>query len=174
MLTTVKAGGFALIATAGYLAGQAVAYSYARRPEDLKQCQAALELLASEVDYASTHLGLALQRVGRALGGPVGEAWRRSAAALSEPAYGTVEAWEVGLEQLRLATALTLADLDILRTFGLKLGATDRADQLRHISRAVERLRIQEEMARQARSRNETVWRYLGVLSGVALGLVLL
>lgn len=174
MWMTFKAGGFAMVATAGYLAGQAMASGYARRPDDLKQCQSALELLASEVDYATAHLGLALQRTGRSLGGPVGEAFRRAATALTDSAGGTAEAWEKGLDWLCGATALTKADLEILRTLGLRLGATDRADQRRHLAAAVERLKIQEELARQARNRNETVWRYLGAVAGLALGLLLL
>ncbi len=174
MWMTLKAGGFALVATAGYMVGQTVASSYARRPDDLKQCQAALGLLSSEVEYATTHLGVALQRVGRSLGGQVGDAFCRAAAALAGPANGTVEAWEEGLGWLQTTTALSRADIEILRTLGLRLGATDRADQLRHLAVAVERLKVQEELARQARDRNETVWRYLGALGGLALGLILL
>ena len=174
MWMTLKAGGFALVATAGYMVGQTVASSYARRPDDLKQCQVALELLASEVEYASTHLGAALQRVGRSLEGQVGEAFHRAAAALKDSGGVTAEAWEKALEWLQTTTALNRADIEVLRTLGLRLGATDRVDQLRHLAAAIQRLRVQEDLAHQARNRNETVWRYLGALAGLALGLILL
>jgi stage III sporulation protein AB len=172
----LKACGFTLVLLAGYLAGEMLAGRFARRHDELRRCQVALEVLATEIDYAATPLGPALERAGRAAGGRTGAVFERTGRLMTDGDGGASAAgtWESGLANLREVTPLAGADLEILRTLGRTLGTTDRADQRRHLVLAAERLRIQENQAREARSRNEGMWRYLGVLGGLAVGLTLI
>jgi stage III sporulation protein AB len=64
--------------------------------------------------------------------------------------------------------------LEVLLGLSEVLGASGRADQVRHLALARERLAGQEARAAAERARYERLARYMGVLSGAALVLILL
>ncbi len=179
----LKLAGAALVLAAGAWAGLTIAATYAERTRGLRTWQTALGWLRTEMLYASSPLPEALDRVirqldeigdatgcgrvlgrvrarlesGRGLTG--GEAWREALAAEgNDPGPG----W-----------SLTRSDVALLLEFGQALGTSDREDQARHFTAAVERLAAEERRARQEQDRQERLWRYAGLLMGALVVLIL-
>jgi stage III sporulation protein AB len=57
--------------------------------------------------------------------------------------------------------------------FGKYLGSTDKQDQIKNIKLALNNLRQQEVTSIEEKQKNEKLWKYLGVLSGLMIFLLL-
>lgn len=165
------AGGLVVFASSA--TGFAVARNYRERPRHLRALQSALLGLATEIAYGATPLPEAFARLGETTPTPVAGCFRAAAAALRQAGVTAEEAWRQGLQRLQSESALLQTDLDILNQLGGLLGLSDRLDQERHLQLAVQQLSRAEVKAEEARSSNERMWRYLGVLSGILLVIVL-
>lgn len=153
--------------------GYLVARQLAQRPQDLAGAAAALEVLRTEIAYARTPLPGALRQAALGAGDPVAALLRTVAGQLEAGSGRSAQqAWDEALAVLDLRSAWTPADLGVLARLGHALGRSDAAEQERHIALCVERLRQLEAEARTASDRQGRMWRYLGVLAGVALVLM--
>jgi stage III sporulation protein AB len=153
--------------------GFLVARQLRQRPLDLAAVSAALEVLRTEIVYARTPLPDALRRASTGAGGSAAALMREVAAQLDGGSgRGVGDLWEAALGVVDAASAWTQADLAALARLGHALGRSDAEDQTRHIALCVERLRQLEDEAKAAAERQGRMWRYLGVLSGVALVLM--
>lgn len=165
-------GGLMVLAAAGGF-GYMVAESYARRPRELRQLIGSLQLLETEINYAATPLGEAMPRLASASGPPLDALFRRCRELLLEGGGITAgEAWRRSLEEVYERTSLQERDREILLSLGFSLGASDRADQLKHLRLAMSQLAVEEERAREEAARNVRMFRYLGLLGGLALWLL--
>lgn len=166
----------ALLVLAGCAAlGNQAAHWYGRRPKDLAQCQACLQVLLTEIDYGLTPLDQALQRAaGAAPPGPVGAAFRRAGEELGRtPGCPPRTAWSQAWRRAAPELALTAADLEILLALAPSLGASDRHHQQRHIQLCSRRLAAAETDALAAAQRYLRLYRYLGVIAGGLLAVLL-
>lgn len=171
----VKLLGSALILGATSMVGWQVAAGYARRPSQLRDLQTALAVLQTEIEYAATPLPEALGAAALAAGGSVAPLFLGTAERLAQGQGETAgDAMRQAVSELEGATALAPQDLAVLLALASVLGATGRADQVRHLQLARERLAGEEVRARDERQRYERVAKYLGVLSGAALVLIML
>lgn len=171
----LKLGGLLAIVISATVAGNLVAGSYGARSRQVGQLRVALSLLESEVVYALGALPGALDRVATSVSAPVRDIFRETAALLrSRQGVSAGEAWDRAARGVFPRTALLAGDLEIILALSGYLGVTDRDDQRRHLGLAVERLRRREEEAVAEQRASEKMWRYLGPLSGLALGVVLL
>lgn len=167
--------GFLAVLASASMAGFVVGGSYRARAAQLAQLRTLLNLLETEVAYAASALPGALERVASALDGPVARLPLEVAARLrSGEGLTPGDAWRQAAGLIYPRTALVRADLDIVLALAPHLGLTDREDQRRHLRLAAERLRVREEAAQDEQRTSERMWRYLGVLGGLALGLALL
>jgi len=170
-----KALGAALILGATSWIGLQVATGYANRPRDLRDLQTGLAVLQTEVEYGSTPLPRALTSAGLAAGPCIGPIFRTAAEGMQSGGGVTAgEALRTALLKAGVNTALHPDDLEIVTALSTMLGASDRSDQIRHLSLARERLVGQEARAQSERERYERVARYAGVLSGAAIVLILI
>lgn len=170
-----KVLGFALVLVGSTLAGNVVASSYGARSRQLGQLRVGLHLLKTEVAYAMGALPGALERVAAGLGRPVADLFSRTAEVLrSGEGLSPGEAWERSARSVFPETALDAGDLEVLLGLAGYLGMTDRDDQLRHLDLALERLAVREDAARAEQAASERMWRQLGLLGGLALGIALL
>lgn len=166
----LKLLGMLLVVGGGGLAGLAVARRYARRPVELRQLQSALQMLETEITYASTILPEAL--------GGVASRCERSVALLFAAARDELlsmqgdtaaEAWEKALQRFYPISSLTSADLAVLRTLGGALGISDGRDQAKHLKLTREQLQAQIEKADRDASGNVKLWSYLGFLGALTV-----
>ncbi len=165
------AAGMVVFATS--MAGFTIARGYAERPRQLRALQSVLQGLATEIGYGATPLPEAFLRLSQSSPPPVDALFRKAAAVLSCAGTTADEAWGAGLAEFRANSALLQSDLEILEQLGGLIGLSDRTDQERHLLLAVQQLAREETRAEQSRQSNERMWRYLGVLSGILLVIVL-
>ncbi len=167
--------GFVAVVVAGAVAGNLVAATYGARTRQLTQFRVGLHLLQSEVTYALGALPGALERVAFGVAPPVREVFGGTSRLLrSGEGLSAGEAWERVVRGAFPKTALEAADLEVVLALSGYLGVTDRDDQMRHLGLAVERLEVREEEARAEQQASERMWRYLGLLGGLAAAVVLL
>lgn len=166
----LKVLGAALVVVASGMIGLTISREYQQRPGQLRDLQAALQLLDTEIGYASTPLPDAVVKVGKCVGPPVAGLFSEVAQLLrTRKGYTATEAWQEALKKLQLNSALRPADLEILFTFGHTLGGTDKEEQRKSIQLAYQQLKQQQGQAEEERARNETLWRYAGFLVGMLL-----
>jgi stage III sporulation protein AB len=70
-------------------------------------------------------------------------------------------------------TALNKEDEQVLLSFGRSLGNTDLDGQIRNIRLTLGQLAMQERKAEENRKKNESMYRSLGILGGMAVVIVL-
>lgn len=167
--------GALLIVAASSGLGWRVARNLAERPAQLAELRAALSLLESEMSYGQRPLPAVLASAAQVAGGVAGDLCLRTAALLADGEGRTAgEALRAALIQLSPRLAPTPADLRPLYDLGAVLGASGTQDQIRQLRICGERLGRVERETRLAQGRYERVARYLGVLGGIALVLLLL
>ncbi len=166
-------GGLLVLAASG-LGGWQVSRSYARRPVELRQFIAALQVLETEITYAATPLPEALGGVAEQVGVPVAFFFRQVAGDLgAHRGCSAREAWHKALDYYGPRSALGASDLGILRGLGNSIGISDREDQSKHLRLAGEQLKIAMAMAEDAAGKNVKMWNYMGLLGGLVIVLAL-
>jgi len=170
-----KLGGAICIMAAAMWLGESKARSLGLRVRQLQQFQQSLKLLAAEVAYVNSILPLAFQKVSRQTGFPAKEIYSTAAGILSTRDDLTAqEAWESALSQVSPKTCYTGLDLEVIKGLGVSLGESQKEGQLTQIELTLKRLEFALHEAQEDKSRNEKMWRYLGLLGGAALVILLL
>jgi stage III sporulation protein AB len=82
-------------------------------------------------------------------------------------------AWEKAIEENYQKLALNKEDKAILMNFGKMLGKSDLEGQINNIKLISSQLKLQELKAEEMRTKNEKMYRSLGVLSGMAIVIIL-
>jgi stage III sporulation protein AB len=170
----VKLAGAFLVMTAGTLIGFAQAARYAARPRQIRELLHALKRLETEIAYGQTPLPEALGRIGAAVAVPLRDIFVRAASLLRDERGTTAEAcWREAVETGWPDTALREAEKEAMLRLGTSLGASDRADQLKHVRLAMAQLEAEEAAAREEQRKYEKMCRSLGML-GAALVVILM
>ncbi|HHW98336.1 MAG TPA: stage III sporulation protein AB [Firmicutes bacterium] len=171
LLLKVVASGLIIFTTTAI--GFDMAGRYRDRPQHLRQLQSALQGLATEINYGATPLPEAFATLAVTHQPPIKEMFQVAAQQLTLPGNTADIAWELGMETLLRRSALAPQDLVVVRQLGAVLGLSDRQDQQRHLLLAIQHLEREEVTAELERQQNERMWRYLGVLSGLLVVIVL-
>lgn len=170
----IKLVGAAMVVASGTLGGMAVAGRYSRRPRELKSLGAALQMLETEIAYGANHMKEALEQVAARCDKAVSPLFRMAAAELSTASgISAASAWGNSLEVYYRTSALKPQDLIILRSLGSSLGISDRADQIKHLTLAMEQIKSENVKAEDEAARNVKLWNYLGFMGGLTVVLIL-
>lgn len=163
----------ALILYGSSMVGFSIARNFAERPRQLHSLQTGVQMLLTEIVYAATPLALALEHISGTMDGCVAVFFKRIAQEINslQPAR---RAWEEGLIYLQHSSALLTPDIDALRALGDVIGISDREDQQRHLLLAARRLEALYQAALHEAARNERLWRYLGVLAGIVVVILII
>ncbi|HBK86630.1 MAG TPA: stage III sporulation protein AB [Firmicutes bacterium] len=173
VVIVLKVVASALVVLTTTAIGFSIARRYRDRPRHLRQLQSALQSLATEISYGATPLPEAFASLASSQPAPTDAMFRAAAISLRKPGTTAAEAWQVGLERLLQESAVSIDDLAVIRQLGAVLGLSDRRDQERHLLLVVQHLQREEVRAEHERLQNERMWRYLGVLSGLLIVIVL-
>ncbi len=147
---------------------------YEKRPRQLAALEGALQLLETEMLYAATPLIEAMTEVAEKCDRSAAGLFRTAAAELGKmEGYTAGEAWDKALEQFFPGTALNARDLHILKRFGPSLGISDREDQAKYLAMTKSQLKTAAAEAAAEAKKNAAVYRYLGLLGGLLLVLLL-
>lgn len=170
----VKLMGAAMVITAATGLGLWKADFYVERARELRQLITALQMLETEIFYGATPLPEAFCRLGDRIPGKIGSMLRETGLGLSRGDGKT--AGQIFQEQIRNWNPrlhLRPQDQEILFALAHTLGHSDRSDQIKHIRLACARLAAEEATARDERERLGKMWRYLGVLTGLAAVIIM-
>ena len=150
--------------------GLTVAKNYHSRPWELRFLCSALQMLETEIVYASTPLPDALKKIAGRIQNPVTLLFETASNTLKTgEGCSAGEAWTAALKKYTQVTSLIKADLDILYSFGHGLGASDKNEQVKILQLTREQLKNQEISAETERIKNEQIWRMLGFLIGLVI-----
>lgn len=166
-------GGCLIVAACGLL-GIAAGNKYSQRPKDIRRFRASIQMLETEIIYGCTPLPQALNNVSNKLEGALKRFYSSvSEDLLTASSYSLECAWSSGVERLLKENSLNSADKDLITDFGKVLGSSDREDQKKHFELLYIQMKQNEEMAEEARRKNEKMYKSLGFLSGLVIFILL-
>ena len=146
-----------------------------RRPAQLRELQGILQMLENQISYLCDVIVEAFEKISRAGGAQTSIFFTRTVEILKEEKTITAaEAWERAVTQCIHRTALNKEDQEILSSFGRLLGSTDIEGQIGNIRLTIGQLKLQEKKAEDSRKKNESMYRSLGILGGLAVVTLLL
>jgi|LSQX01.3.fsa_nt_gb stage III sporulation protein AB len=170
----LKILGACLLVFSSSLFGYLIAKNLAARPEQLRRLRTSLVMLETEINYSSTPLPTALDKIASNLKSPINVLMRETSRRLrSGQGLTAEEAWADALVLFRKKSALNSQDLSILRDFGVGLGQSDKKEQLKKLRLIREQLYLQESQAEIEREKNQRMWQTMGILIGLALVVLL-
>lgn len=173
MRIVVNVACYALILYASTMVGFTISRNYSERPRQLQNLLTGVQMLLTEIVYAATPLSTALWHISRALESPIANFFSKTAQGIEEH-MSSKRAWDDAMDALNHQSALLAPDLDVMKYLGDVLGTSDREDQQRHLLVAARRLEGLYQTAQEEARRNETMWKYLGILCGVVVVIIIL
>jgi len=146
-----------------------------RRPAQLRELQGILQMFENQISYLCNVITEAFEKIAMVGGSEVCIFFTGTVEILREEKTITAsQAWERAVTQCIRKTALNKEDMEILLAFGKLLGNTDVEGQIGNIRLTLEQLKLQEKKAEESRKKNESMYRSLGILGGLAVVTVLL
>ncbi len=155
------------------LIGFSLAADCSKRPRILREIQALLQMLENEISYLSNLLIDAFRRIVENSKVDAAILFKAAADYLVASGVTADEAWEKAVEVNYSRLSLNKEDKAILISFGRMLGNSDLDGQLNNIKLMSSQLKLQEAKAEEMKRKNERIYRSLGVLSGLAITIIL-
>jgi stage III sporulation protein AB len=172
---TVKLLGAGLIIITAYCYGCSLSAVYKNRVHRLEELLLALEIFKAEINYGLSLLQEAFLSISRKIGGPIGGVFSSTVSYMQKKEGLSVEeCWRKSLTDRQGEMELTKEQLELMAKMGMIWGKGDKTDQLKQVSLLQELLRQALQTAREEREKNEKLWRYLGLLGGVTVVILLL
>lgn len=168
----MKLLGAILVIFGAGMGGVLMAQTLRERVEQLQQFIRGFQMLTIEIGYGLCPLETAFRRISTSLGAGIGVFFTRVADILSD-CGNAEESWRKAIVISKKDMALHEAEWVGIEAIAPLLGATDLEHQIKVFREAAERLRIQEEEAKNKAAANERVFRYAGFALGAVLVLVL-
>lgn len=165
--------GSVVLICATSLIGFALAADCSKRPRTLRELQALLQMFENEISYLSNLLSEAFLRIYDNSNLDAAILFKTAASNLETSGVTADEAWEKSVEVNGSKLSLNKEDKSILVTFGKMLGNSDLEGQLNNIKLVTSQLKLQEIKSEEMKRKNEKMYRSLGVLSGLAVTIIL-
>lgn len=164
----IKIIGSIIVIFSASMVGFLIASAYRDRPVELREIQAFLQMLETEISYASTPLSEALDNIASKMDSKTKHFLENIKKFLkAEKGYTAAEAWEKALLTYYTESSLNNEDKAILSNLGKYIGRSGAKDQVKHLRLAITQLKQQEKKAEVEKGRNERIWKYMGVLTGI-------
>ncbi len=173
MVAVLKLLGSVMVIAAGGIAGFYVAGRLESRLREMRRLETALVFLSSEITYSLTPLPQALFRAGERAGGAVGALFCRfgeltGLAQRRDPS----EALDAALSDS--GSAVPAEAVDLLFELSRNLGTFGHKEQARFIEMSIDKAgRMRGELEGECRAKAKLA-RYLGLLGGACVAIVLL
>lgn len=168
------AGSIIVILSCSFL-GFVLSTDCRKRPQQLRELQGMLQMFENQISYLSDVITEAFDRISRIGCVEIGVFFRRTVEILKEEGAKSASiAWEQAVRENIKKTSLNIEDEEVLLSFGKILGKSDLEGQIKNIRLTLGQLKLQEGKAEDSRSKNENMYRSLGILGGIAVVIVLL
>ncbi|WP_010252590.1 stage III sporulation protein SpoIIIAB [Acetivibrio cellulolyticus] len=168
----LKLVGSLIVLVACSLLGYSHANTYAKRPGELKVLQSLLQIFENEISFLSNVLEDAFLKVHKCTDKSVGVFFEATVRNLNDGLCAS-EAWTKAIKENINKTNLNSEDENIIISFGNMLGSSDLEGQIKNIHLTVSQLKIQEQKAEELKVKNESMYKNLGVLGGLAIIILL-
>ena len=139
------------------------------RANNLKQIKKALNMFEAKILYTKDPIPDVFLEISKKIGGDVGKLFFSASKRMQLEFAG--EAWEKCVDNSSLM--LTQDDKDALKSLGKLLGNTDIDGQVNQLNLVNVFLDEQIKEAMESRSKNETMYKKLGIIVGLAVVIVL-
>lgn len=164
-----------MVVVSSTVLGFSLSREFSRRTAQLRELQVLMQMFENEIRFLSSVLVNAFEKLCKSSKSEIKIFFLETIINLeSHEGYGAKEAWEKAVKDNIKYTSLNDEDREILLEFGNILGSTDKEGQINNIRHLISRLKIQENKAEELRRRNESMYKKLGLLGGLAIVIVLL
>lgn len=162
--------GAILIMLAATVAGWHRARHFAERPRQIREMILGLQRLVTEISYGLTPLPEALKKAALPMSKPLREIFEQAAGAM-QPASGLTarDSLHQAIHKSWGSTSMKNPERDTMLQLAYSLGLSDREDQLRHITLAVQQLKHEEATAQSEQMKYEKLSRNMGLLIGALI-----
>ncbi|MCK8817499.1 stage III sporulation protein SpoIIIAB [Natroniella sulfidigena] len=158
--------GASLIIMSSGAIGFVIAKQFILRVKELQELQTALQMLETEISYGLTPLPQAFAKIATNLSTSVAELFSVAQKEL-ESGSTAQQAWQEAIDQVFIETALGERDKEVLINLGYNLGQSASQDQQKHLGLAQHKLTNLYQQAVEEKEQKVKLWRYLGVLVGL-------
>jgi stage III sporulation protein AB len=156
------------------LLGIAYANRFSQRTQLLQQFQAGLQQLETHILYTAMPLPEAFFHAGRSIGGNVGAFFMTLSDEIHNKRGAPFEKiWKETFHSVEGFAFLNQEDYELFEQMAPGLGMTDRENQKKNFALVQYRLKDQIKKAEGERSRNESLYRNLGILGGLMIAILL-
>lgn len=170
----LKIIGGLMIFAACSISGIAAANRYSFRPKDIRRFRSSVQMLETEIIYGCTPIPQALNNISSKVEGPLKKFYSTISEDLNAGnSYSLDRSWSKGADKLFNETRLKGSDRELIAEFGKVLGISDREDQKKHFELFYIQLKQHEIVAEEERSKNEKMYKTLGILSGLVIFILL-
>ena len=167
--------GAILIVFTAYCYGCSISAVYKNRVKRLEELLLSLEIFKAEINYGLSMLPEVFLSIGKKLHSPIGILFSRSEGYMKkQDGFSAADCWYKSLAEMQEELELDQDQLALLKKMGLIWGKGDKGGQLRQVALMQELLRQALQEAREERVKNEKMWRYLGLLGGCTIVILLL
>ncbi len=163
-----------MILMAATVLGFMKAGKYRERIRELRCLQTAFNMLSSEISYTATPVPAAFKKIGSRIDEPISNFFLKSSQLLEDPSQEDFSAiWRRVVKENFHETVLLKSDEDLLLSISSFMGVSDQQHQEKQIKLFLHQLEQSEGDALEAMHKNERMWRYLGVMGGLMLVILL-
>ncbi|MDQ0158597.1 stage III sporulation protein SpoIIIAB [Alkalibacillus sp. S2W] len=150
------------------------ANQYKKRPQQIRDLLQALQIMEAEIVYAQKPIETICRYISKQLSFPIGSLFQRLVNELNETEISLDDCWENVIEEEWHFTALKSKEKQIMLQFGQSLGRHNIEQQRKQIQLARVHLQYELDEALEEEKRFSSMYRVLGVLSGLLFVLILI
>lgn len=170
----LKWSGAVIIVLSTTLLGFSLARRNYQRLRELRDLQTSFQMLSAEITYRASPVPQAFQEIATRVEEPVSSFFREAGEMLGERGEkGLKEVWGEGVAGVFPRTSLDARDRDLLISVGHFLGVADQEHQQKQLALFLHQLKESEREALRLLGKNEKMWKYLGILGGLMLVILL-
>lgn len=170
----LKLLGSIIIITGATAIGFTYSKIYLQRVRQLRDMQFALNMMETEISYTATPLTQVLFSVGEKSSSVIKRMFTDMAETLQSKKKNSVfEAFMYTYNQMKSDIYLDKEEIGVISSFMQSLGNSDIEGQKKNFNITIKKLESFEKRAEEIRTKNEKVYRYLGLSFGVLIVIIL-
>lgn len=147
---------------------------YMQRVKQLRDMQFALNMMETEIAYTATPLIEVLFSVGEKSSSVIKKLFAGMAEALRDKKKSSVfDAFIYAYNQLKDEIYIDKEEIGVISSFMQSLGSSDVEGQKKNFNITIKKLESFEKRAEEIRTKNEKLYRYLGLCFGVLIVIIL-
>lgn len=147
---------------------------FSTRVKQLRDMQYALNMLESEIIYTATPLIHAMRHISEKSNDSVKLLFERISELLREKkAEGVHEAFNQAMKEFKKDLYFEKEEVEVMASFMHSLGSSDIEGQKKNFNITIKKLESFEKKAEETKSKNEKLYKYLGVCAGVLIVMIL-